>query len=202
MEIILASASPRRRELLSRIAEKFRIELAETDERLPEGIHPGIGVGILAERKGTAVEERLRLEGEQTEEALILSADTLVEIDGEPLGKPHDKDGAARMLRRLSGRWHRVHTGIAVRRGSKVVSEVATTSVLFRDLTDAEINDYIDSGEPMDKAGSYGIQGLGGKFVERIDGDFDTVVGLSLKVTAKLLRALGENSIDISEIFV
>lgn len=197
--IILASASPRRRELLSEIENNFRIVLAETDETLPSHIHPKEGVGILAVRKGAAVLERLRSEGEDTKNMLILSADTLVEIDGEPLGKPGDREEARQMLGRLSGRWHNVHTGVAVHADGRVVSEVATTAVLFRTLSPSEIEEYIDSGEPMDKAGSYGIQGIGGKFVERIDGDFDTVVGLSMKTTSKLLLELGWKSIDRGE---
>ena len=199
MEIILASASPRRRELLSEITRDFSIMVEETDETLPSDIHPREGVGILALRKGEALFNRLRDEGGAHSDALILSADTLVEIDGEALGKPESKDDAHRMLRRLSGRWHNVHTGIAVRRGERFVCEVATTAVLFRHLTDEQIYEYIESGEPMDKAGSYGIQGLGGKFVSEIDGDFDTVVGLSLKVSEKLLQKMGADGIDYTE---
>ena len=197
--IILASASPRRRELLSEIEDSFRIVLAETDETLPSGTHPKDGVGILAIRKGAAVLEKMRSEGEATDGMIILSADTLVEIDGEPLGKPSDRDEARQMLARLSGRWHNVHTGVAVHGDGRVIAEVATTAVLFKELSSSEIEDYIDSGEPMDKAGSYGIQGLGGRFVERIDGDFDTVVGLSMKTTSKLLLELGWKSVDRGE---
>ena len=197
--IILASASPRRRELLSEIEDSFRIVLAETDETLPSGIHPKDGVGMLAIRKGAAVLEKMRSEGEATDGMIILSADTLVEIDGEPLGKPSDRDEARQMLARLSGRWHNVHTGVAVHGDGRVIAEVATTAVLFKELSSSEIEDYIDSGEPMDKAGSYGIQGLGGRFVERIDGDFDTVVGLSMKTTSKLLLELGWKSVDRGE---
>ncbi len=181
MRIILASKSPRRRELLGELYQKFDIITAEVDESLSENIHPQEGVRILSVRKGEPV-------AKDYPDALVISSDTLVELDGEPLGKPSDKDDAARMLRRLSGNTHRVHTGVAVHFGDRVESGVATTAVSFRHITDGEIEDYISSGEPMDKAGAYGIQGLGGRFVSGYDGDFDTVVGLSVGLTRELIE--------------
>jgi septum formation protein len=169
----------------------FEIITAPTDETLPEGVHPRDGVGILAERKGAATYEKMNSEARLEDGTIIISADTLVEADGVALGKPEDETDAARMLRLLSGRWHNVHTRISVRNGSDIFTEVASTAVLFRELSDQQIWEYIKSGEPMDKAGSYGIQGLAGKFVERIDGEFDTVVGLSVKTTLNLMTKCG-----------
>lgn len=184
-EIILASKSPRRRELLGGLFKSFRIETREVEESLDPDIHPRRGVELLAVRKGQGVSEAYP-------EALVISSDTLVELDGVPLGKPCDGDDARRMLRSLSGRTHNVHTGVAVHYRGHVFSGVDTTGVSFRELTDEEIGDYLASGEPMDKAGAYGIQGLGGKFVLGINGAFDTVVGLSMKLTASLVnQALG-----------
>lgn len=189
MKIILASKSPRRKELLSSVCEDFEIITSEADESLPCGMHPREGVALLAERKGAAVLSMLKESGEEATECLIISSDTLVEMDGAPLGKPADENAAYDMLRALSGRRHNVHTGVAVHYEGRVVSDTATTGVYFREMTDSEIWEYIKTGEPMDKAGSYGIQGLGGKFVERTEGDYDTVVGLSLNLTKCLVKS-------------
>lgn len=186
MKIVLASASPRRRELLSAVCKNFEIKTAETDEHLPPSVHPRDGVEILAVRKGRAVLDTL--DASEAADSVIISSDTLVELSGVPLGKPADAADAADMLRSLSGKRHNVHTGIAVHARGGVFSGVATTGVYFRDMSDGEIEDYIATGEPMDKAGSYGIQGLGGKFVDRIEGDFDTVVGFSMRLLGELLK--------------
>ena len=189
MKIILASKSPRRRELLATLVPEFEILTAETDETLPEGLHPAEGVRILAERKGAAVADSA------PEDALIISSDTLVELDGVALGKPETEEDARRMLRSLSGRGHNVHTGIAVRYRGVVFSDTASTRVIFRDMSDGEIGDYILTGEPMDNAGAYGIQGIGGKFVTGYQGDYDTVVGLSMRLLVELMnKAVGEES--------
>lgn len=179
--VILASGSPRRRELLAKLYDKFEVITSEVDESLDEGITPLSGVEILSIRKGKAVANAL------SSDTVVISSDTLVEIDGEPLGKPVSREDAYRMLARLSGNYHNVHTGVAVHYGGGVVSGVATARVKFRPLSDAEINKYIDSGEPMDKAGAYAIQGEGGKFVEEYDGDFDTIMGLSVSLTKELI---------------
>ena len=181
MKYILASKSPRRRELLSEITKDFEIVTKEVDEALPSDVHPRDGVEILAIRKGEVVAN------EVGEDYLVVSSDTLVELGGTPLGKPVDKNDAIRMLTDLSGKAHNVHTGVAVHYKGKVYSGVATTAVYFRDMTDGEIEDYVASGDPMDKAGSYGIQSGGGKFVEKIEGDYDTVVGLSVALTRRLI---------------
>ena len=189
MKIILASASPRRRELLSKVCSGFSIVVSEADETVEEGISAKESVEILAQRKGAAT--LASLSEAEASEAVVISSDTLVELDGIPLGKPTSEADAASMLRSLSGNRHNVHTGIALHVGGKVYSGIATTGVCFRDMTDAEIYEYIATGEPMDKAGSYGIQGIGGKFVSSIDGDFDTVVGFSLRLLKELCEKAG-----------
>ena len=178
--IILASQSPRRRELLSKIYDSFEVITSEVDESLPDGVHPSRGVEILAVRKGGAVAEAHK-------DSIVISSDTLVELGGVPLGKPMDAADAVRMLRALSGSVHYVHTGVCIHYKGKVFAETDTTAVHFRRLTEEEIAAYVASGEPMDKAGAYGIQGKAGAFVERIDGAFDTVVGLSGRLVKKLL---------------
>ena len=182
MRYILASKSPRRRELLSSIVDNFEIITREVDETLPRDIHPREGVEILAVRKGEVVAR------EVGDDALVISSDTLVELGGIPLGKPKDEADAFRMLKSLSGKAHNVHTGVAVHLGGRVYSGVATTAVHFREMTDGEIYSYIATGDPMDKAGAYGIQNGGGLFVTKYDGDYDTVVGLSVKLTKRLIE--------------
>ena len=192
MKIILASASPRRRELLSKVFDDFKIMVSDTDENLDDSVHPRDGVRILSVRKGKAVYDTLS--EEEKNEALIISSDTLVEIFDKPLGKPTSVCDAQNMLRTLSGKRHNVHTGIALHYKGKVYAATATTGVYFREITDEQIDEYIATGEPMDKAGSYGIQGIGGKFVTSIDGDYDTVVGFSLRLLKELLK---EANVDI-----
>ncbi len=147
---------------------------------------PREGVELLAVRKGEPI-------ADEYTDALVLSSDTLVELDNVPLGKPVCREDAFNMLRSLSGRAHNVHTGIAVHYRGKCYSGVASSRVYFKQLTDEEIWQYIDTGEPMDKAGSYGIQGEGGRFVVKYEGDFDTIMGLSLRLSTTLIeRALCE----------
>ena len=186
MRIILASASPRRRELIGRLFSEFEIITSDVDETLPLGMTPEEGVRELAIRKG----ERVALENPS---ALVISADTLVELDGIPLGKPRDEEEARQMLACLSGRTHRVHTGIAVRYRGRTSANTASSGVTFRTLTEEEIADYVATGEPLDKAGAYGIQGEGGRLVESFFGDFDTIVGLSVSLTERLIREVVEN---------
>ncbi len=181
MRIILASKSPRRKELLGKIFENFEIIVSEVNEELDEGCDVVSGVEILSVRKGAAV-------AASNPDALVISSDTLVELDGTALGKPRDKNEAFEMLKSLSGRAHNVHTGVAIHYKGNVFSGVATSAVYFRELSDSEIFEYVESGAPMDKAGAYGIQGEAGKFVSRYDGDFDTIVGLSLRLTKELIE--------------
>ena len=190
MKLILASKSPRRKEILEAMGYRFDILTADCDESYAESLTPREAVELLARRKGEAV--ALSHGFVSDEETVILSSDTLVDLDGVALGKPIDAEDAMAMLRALSGKTHYVHTGVAVRRGERVLSGVASTAVIFRILSEEEMQAYVDSGEPMDKAGAYGIQGVAGKFVERIDGDFDTVVGLSATLSKKLLDEIEE----------
>ena len=185
--IILASGSPRRRELLTKLYDKFEIITSEVDESLENGISPLSGVEIFAIRKGAAVAVGL------DPECVVISSDTLVEIGGVPLGKPTSREDAHRMLSLLSGNYHNVHTGIAVHHGGRVISGVASARVKFKPLSDEEIYAYIDGGEPMDKAGAYAIQGEGGKFIEGYEGDFDTIMGLSVSLTKSLIERITEN---------
>lgn len=172
MEVILASKSPRRLELLSKLYPDLRVVVNAADETLPDGMHPKNGVEVLAVRKGAAVLSLVQ------GDALIVSSDTLVEKDGLPLGKPQDREDAFRMLRMLSGTVHNVHTGVAVHYKGRVFSGVDSTAVTFKDMTDEEIYEYISTGEPMDKAGAYGIQGGAALFAEKMVGDYYNVMGL------------------------
>ena len=189
MRIILASKSPRRKEIFSALGSEcgfeFEIITAPTDEEL-YGEHPQTGVATLAVRKGEAVYK-------MHPEALVVSSDTLVELGGVPLGKPVDKADAVRMLKELSGRAHNVHTGIAVHYKGRVVSGVDTSTVEFKNFSESEALEYVKTGEPMDKAGAYAIQGIGAKLVLRYEGEFDTIVGLGLKLTERLIKEALEN---------
>lgn len=183
--LILASASPRRRELLGRFAVPFRVIPARGAETAPEGLTPGELVRCLAEHKAAEVAE-----GEGPE-SVIIAADTVVEIDGEILGKPGTPERAAEMLRRLSGRTHRVWTGVCVRQGERILSAAEETAVRFRELEEEEIRAYVVTGEPMDKAGAYGYQDRACLFVERIEGDYFNVVGLPMDRLGRMLREFG-----------
>lgn len=187
MKLILASKSPRRREILGAMGYDFTVQTSEADETLPEGMTPREGVELLAIRKGEALARVLPTDTD----AAILSSDTLVDLGGTALGKPIDEEDAFRMLKALSGATHYVHTGVAVRYKDTVVSGVDSTAVVFRPLSDEEIRAYIATGDPMDKAGSYGIQGAAGAFVRKIEGDFDTVMGLSSRLSEELLTKIG-----------
>jgi len=181
--LILASASPRRRELLGYIHPNFKVIATDSDESLPPDMPPDEGVRTLALRKARAV-------AATHPEAVIIGADTMVALDGAIFGKPEDAAGAARMLRALSGREHFVYTGVAILspRGQCVFH--GETSVRFIELSDEDIREYISTGEPMDKAGAYGIQGNGALFVSGICGDFYNVMGLPVCRLAQELRGL------------
>lgn len=181
-QIILASGSPRRQELLHLVVENFEVCVSDADETLPEGIGPSKAVEMLAQRKAQAV-ARLR------PSALIIGADTVVAVDGAILGKPQDDEQAREMLLRLSGRMHQVYTGVALceNGGSCVFS--CCTEVEFASLTNEEIDWYLGTGEPFDKAGAYGIQGYGARFVKAIKGDYFNVMGLPVN---RLYTKLGE----------
>jgi septum formation protein len=181
--LILASASPRRRELLAAAGLSFIVRPADVDERPYPDETPAEYACRLAREKADAVDA--------PEEAVVLGADTVVVLEEHLLEKPRDPQDAARMLRLLSGRTHEVITGICLRLGSRRVVDLARTRVEFAALSAREIEAYVASGEPMDKAGAYGIQGLASKFVERVDGCYFNVVGLPLALVYRHLKALG-----------
>lgn len=168
--MILASASPRRRQLLALVEKDFTVEVAQVDETFPEGPLPQ-GVMELARRKAHAVSARFP-------DKVVLGADTVVVLDGRVLGKPTDENDAFRMLSALSGRKHEVITGVALCYNTDCRTFYRQATVEFSPLTSTEIREYIATGEPMDKAGSYGIQEQGARFVRHIDGDYFAIVGL------------------------
>ena len=183
MAIILASKSPRRQQLLRQLGVEFTIQTADIDETMFPGRKPEDEVARVSALKARAVV--------CAPDDLVISADTIVVADDMILGKPKNEADASKMLRLLSGRAHTVMTGLSVRRGDTVCTEVIQTSVWFRDLTNDEIARYIATGEPMDKAGAYGIQGLAGLFVERLDGDYFSVMGLPICKLGEMLRSFG-----------
>ena len=182
--VVLASASPRRRELLEQIGLPFAVVPSGADETIPAELSPSLAVQTLSLMKAADVAKI------QSEDALIIGADTVVVLDDEILTKPKDACEATMMLKRLSGRCHRVMTGLTLfrRKDGKSISVTEETEVFFKELTEMEINAYIKTGEPLDKAGAYGIQGLGGLFIEKIQGDYYNVVGLPLARLGRLLE--------------
>ncbi len=178
--IILASKSPRRKELLSLICDSFEIMPADIDETVPDGISTACSAEYTAKRKADAIEE----------DGVIIACDTVVIIDGEILGKPSDRQNGFDMLRKLSGREHSVISGVALRYKNASLSFSQESKVKFLPLSDEEINDYLDSGEPFDKAGGYGIQGIGGVLIESFEGDFFNIVGLPVARLRKELCTL------------
>ena len=187
MELILASASPRRRELLSRLGLEFTVLAAQADETLLPGLSPREQVVRLSAIKAQAVRDALEPRPGQ----VIVSADTVVVLDGAILGKPADAAQAVEMLRALSGREHLVLTGVTVLTEAGPRQLCEETRVFFRPLSEAEIAAYVRTGEPLDKAGAYGIQGFGSLFVEKLIGDYYNVMGLPLCALGQLLRQAG-----------
>ena len=186
MRLILASASPRRRELLEKLGiPELLIRPATGEERMPVSDDPAQIVRTLSRQKA----EEVALSAGP--EDVIVAADTIVWLDGQALGKPKDEADAKAMLRRLSGRTHSVFTGVCVISGDQIISEAEESLVRFRSLTEKEIASYVVSGEPMDKAGAYGAQGLAGLFVERIEGSFSNVMGLPLCRLGNMLKKVG-----------
>ncbi len=183
--IILASQSPRRRELMSLLFENFDILVSNADESVSPSLSPAECVIEIAQRKLFDIKEKT--DGD----ALIVAADTVVVLDNKILGKPRDEEDAFNMLSSLSGREHTVFTGVAVAYRDKLSSFAEETKVTFRKLSDDTIRAYIKTGEPMDKAGAYGIQNKGALFVEKIDGDYFNVVGLPICRLSRELEGLG-----------
>ena len=191
MRLILASASPRRRELLGRLGLPFEVRPSGIEEVLSPGIPAAALATALARAKARDVADRLRAAGEGP--ALVLGADTLVVLEGRPLGKPATRGEAGAMLRALGGRRHEVVTAVVlvdIGRGHET-AETVTSQVVMRSYSDAEIDTYVATGEPDDKAGAYAVQGTGGRLVSRVEGCYTNVVGLPLGTTARLLRAAG-----------
>jgi septum formation protein len=180
--VILASQSPRRRELLALIGIAHDVQPADIDERYLNGEAPRAHAERLAREKAQKV---------HAPDAIVIGSDTIVVVDGDVLGKPRDAEDAARMLARLSGRRHAVITAVAAAWKGRLESAVEEVDVTFHRLSDREIREYIATGEPMDKAGAYGIQGFGATIVERVDGDYFAVMGLPLQKLVRVLARLG-----------
>ncbi len=181
MKIILASQSPRRQELIKLITDDFRVQVADIDETMDATKPVYDEVARVSLMKARAIGKA---------QGVVVAADTVVVCDGQVLGKPKDRLDAFRMLRMLSGRSHQVMTGLSVVTQNKEISVTEVTDVYFRELTDEEIWAYIDTNDPMDKAGSYGIQSGGALFVEKINGDYFNVVGLPVCRLGQLLKLL------------
>ena len=180
--LILASQSPRRKELLGLFHIPFTIQVADIDEAMDPALSPAEEVARVSRAKAAAIS--------RDPEDVVIAADTIVVCDGQVLGKPKDAADAFRMLRLLSGRDHQVMTGLCVLRGNDAAVCTEVTDIHFRQLTDREIRAYIATGEPMDKAGSYGIQGGAALFAERLCGDYYNVMGLPVCRLGQLLRSM------------
>lgn len=188
--LILASESPRRKQLLKEAGFSFDVVSVKVSEIPDKNLNATEQILDIARRKARAAFAHLK--SSKLQEFTLISADTEVIHEGQLQGKPADKDDAFKMLSRLSGKMHLVQTGVCVIDSTtgKELSQIETTKVFFKSLTDQEIWTYIESGEPMDKAGAYGIQGLGGKFVEKYEGPFDNVVGLPVQLVKDLLAKI------------
>ena len=182
MNFVLASQSPRRNELLKLLRVPFTVRPADIDEAMDPQLPPQQEVARVSRLKAEATP--------RTGEDVVIAADTIVVLEGRVLGKPADRDDAIGMLRSLSGRDHQVMTGMTVLRGDRAITHTEITDVHFRPLTEAEILRYVDTGEPMDKAGAYGIQGFAAPFVSGIRGDYYNVMGLPVCKLWQMLRAL------------
>lgn len=192
MKIVLASQSPRRKELLGRMGLEFVTQASKIDESAFDGLEARELVATLSREKAQWIARQL--DGE----TLVIGADTVVVRDGAALGKPKDAEDAVAMLLSLSGRDHQVCTGVTVCRGDRILTQVEETQVTFRDLTEAEVHQYVSTGEPMDKAGAYGIQGLGGLLVEGIRGDYSNVVGLPVCRLGQMLKDFGVDCLALA----
>ncbi len=186
MRFVLASASPRRKELLKNAGYEYEVCPADIDETTPEGVEPQVACEILARKKAQAVLKA-------NPDAVVLGSDTIVVLGNKILGKPENESDAKAMLKALSGRVHQVCTGLCVCSKDKTLSMVSEADVRFYELSDEMIDAYIATGEPMDKAGAYGIQAIGSMLVKSIDGDYFTIVGLPVAKAARMLAEFGIN---------
>lgn len=190
MKLILASGSPRRRELLSLYTTDFEVCASDFDERAVQAESPAALAEALARGKCLAVSGR-------NPGCLVVGSDTVVELDGEVFGKPKDADDARRMLRALSGRTHQVHTGVCVSDGTTAESFVDTCKVTFFPIPEEEMERCIASGEPFDKAGAYAIQGQAALWLDRLEGDYYTIMGLPVSRTARLLEQVSGKNLAV-----
>jgi len=181
IKIILASASPRRRELLKQIGLEFQVLVSDVEEKVTTDI-PYLVVEQLSAQKAGAVARKLETESaegaDKREPVLVIGADTIVACDGQILGKPHHKQEAVQMLQKLQGRSHQVYTGVTLIYGEKIQTFHETTEVEFYPMTNEEITAYVETADPLDKAGAYGIQGFCARYIKGIAGDYNNVVGL------------------------
>ena len=191
MQLILASQSPRRRELLGLLGIPFAVRVADVDETMDPGKDPYDQVAQISRRKAEAIPR------EETD--VVVAADTIVVCDGQILGKPETEERAAQMLRLLSGRDHQVMTGLTVVRGGKIRTVTEVTDIHFRQMSEQEIQRYVATKEPMDKAGSYGIQGGAALFAEKLVGDYYNVVGLPVCRLWQLLEELAPELLEAKE---
>lgn len=190
-KIVLASGSPRRQELLQRIGiTDFTIRVPQVEEWYPDDLSPAEIVSYISREKSQAVPSDA--------DEIVITADTMVFLDDKRLGKPTDTEDALRMLTALAGRHHTVCTGVTVRQGARIMTRSASTDVYFRPATEEELRAYIQGGEPMDKAGAYGVQGQGALLVERIDGDFFNVMGLPVLLLSRMLQEFGVTLLSLS----
>ena len=185
-KLVLASGSPRRQELLRRMGiTDFDVRVPDTEENFPQGLNPREVVCYISREKSDAAAALC------SDDEIVITADTMVFLDDRRLGKPKDEADALSMLTALQGRRHTVCTGVTVRQGRRILTEAESTEVCFRPATEEELRAYIATGEPMDKAGAYGIQGLGALLVEGIQGDFFNVMGLPILRLSRMLSSFG-----------
>ena len=182
MSVILASGSPRRKELLHMVTDDFIVHPVDADETLPGGMPVEMAAAFLADRKAAACAAIFP-------DTVVIGCDTVVVLEDTIMGKPRDREDARRMLRALSGETHTVMTGVSLYLGRQTTVFTSETQVTFYPLTDAEVEAYLDTGEPFDKAGAYGIQGKGALLVQRIEGDYFNVVGLPVAALSRQLAA-------------
>ncbi len=197
LKLYLASASPRRKEILEMMRLPFTVCTAEADENIGSDTDMESAGELLATRKAHALKAKLVREGSFDNDTVIIAADTLVYVGNVPLGKPRDGQDALRMLDILSGREHTVCTGTCVIYGERSISSADKSTVCMGVISPADAASYVATGEPLDKAGAYAIQGIGATFVKYIEGDFFSVMGLSPKTVSRLLKALGISYFDL-----